>query len=244
MKYHAKLFYGVGQTQNYINWDKESLIRDLLVPFINGQVVYLKNTKKLLNLKNVSELKLFCTKGKPLKNGTLMNHSNFDQFNCTKNLIDEVKSSNASIASTSLLQKSFAAQKEQVFVIMKFGDEILDSAYEGVIRPLFESNGLSVIRVDEIQNSGKISDQILQYIAESKFIFSELTDERPNCYYETGFAHALGKEIVLSIHKKSKIHFDLSGHRFIQWETESGLRKQLQVRIKALLQIDESQSED
>jgi hypothetical protein len=63
-----------------------------------------------------------------------------------------------------------------------------------------------------------------------------LSGERPNCYYETGFAHALGKEIILPINTKDKIHFDLSGHRFIQWETESDLRKGLKKRVDFILE--------
>ncbi|MBL7983434.1 MAG: hypothetical protein JNM91_00480 [Flavobacteriales bacterium] len=235
MKYHAKLLYGAEKTQTYSDWDRENIIKKLLIPFINGQVVYLKSRKTILNLNNVSELTLYRT-AKPIKEmGLKVKDAGFDKYDCTEELINEVKTANSTDNSTSLLQKSFAIQKNQVFVVMKFGDKVLDSAYEGVIKPLFEDEKLSVIRVDEIQNSGKISDQILQHIAESKLIFSELTDERPNCYYETGFAHALGKEIILSIHKKSKIHFDLAGHRFIQWETESELRKLLKQRIRTLL---------
>lgn len=136
----------------------------------------------------------------------------------------------------SLLQKSFAAPKDQVFVIMKFGDKLLDSAYEGVIVPIFTDYNIEVIRVDEIQDSGKISDQILDLISESRFIISDLTGARPNCYYETGFLHALGKEIILTCHSSENIHFDLAGYRFIIWETESDFRRLLKARIKKLVE--------
>ena len=82
---------------------------------------------------------------------------------------------------------------------MKFGDDALDSAYEGVIKPIVASFHMKCLRIDEVQNSGKITDQILEAIAESKYIIADLTGERPNCYYESGFAHALGKELVLTI---------------------------------------------
>jgi nucleoside 2-deoxyribosyltransferase len=118
---------------------------------------------------------------------------------------------------------------------MKFGDEELDSAYDGVIEPIISDNGLTAIRVDKIRDSGKINDQILENIAKSKFIISDLTGERPNCYYETGFAHALGKELILTIKEKEKIHFDLAGYRFIIWKTESDLRKKLKEQIISIL---------
>ena len=137
-------------------------------------------------------------------------------------------------SSSSLLQKSLKEPKNQVFIISKFGDKIIDSAYEGVIKPLFEKYKINVVRVDKIQDSGKIDDQILSSIAESKYVLADLSSSRPNCYYETGFAHALGKTIILTIRKDESIHFDLAGYRFIQWETESELREELSKRIKHL----------
>ena len=94
--------------------------------------------------------------------------------------------------------------------------------------------GLNCIRVDEIPDSGKISDQILEKIAESKYVVADLSGARPNCYYEAGFAHALGKEIILSIRDGEDAHFDLQGHRFIKWKTESDYKRQLSKRLKVL----------
>lgn len=240
MKYHAQLEY----SENYYFWNysKEEIIKDLLIPFINGQVILTPyGTKnKLLNLRNVSRLSLYKTdnvlKATEEKSITdQIKETTFHENDCTEELIKETKLDMASSSSISLLQKAFLPQKNQVFVVMKFGDKVLDSAYEGAIKPIFEKYGISVIRVDEIQNSGKISDQILDLISSSKYVFSDLTGSRPNCYYETGFSHAIGKEMILSCHKSETIHFDLSGYRFIVWETESELRKELEKRVKSML---------
>ena len=225
------------------NYSKEAIIAKILIPFINGHVVLVDHgdTKKILNMKSVSRLTIFKTK-KALehkKDKSIINQiadEKFVKYACTEEIINEAKLLTSAEASSSLIQKSLMETKNQVFVISKFGDNALDSAYEGVIKPLFEEHGIKVIRVDEIQDSGKIDDQILNLIAESKFILSELTGARPNCYYETGFAHALGKEIVLTIKKEDTVHFDLAGYRFIQWETENELRKELKKRVKSLLQ--------
>lgn len=159
----------------------------------------------------------------------------FDDLDCTENILDKAKILNKSTNTQSILEKIFVKEEKQVFVIVKFGDKDLDSAYEGVIKEVFKEFGIRVIRVDEIQDSGKISEQILEEIAKSKFIFSELTGERPNCYFETGFAYALGKELILSIKKSDKIHFDLADNRFIQWDTENDLRHQLRKRLNSIL---------
>ena len=117
---------------------------------------------------------------------------------------------------------------------MKFGDKFLDSAYEGVIRPVIDNFGMQPLRIDELQDSGKVTDQVLESIASSRYILADLSGERPNCYYEAGFAHALGKELILSIRTEDKIHFDLAGYRFIQWETEADLRRELIKRFTSL----------
>lgn len=239
MNYHCKIEYS---TEHYwYNYAKEEIITELLIPFINGQVVLINSgvNKKLLNLKNVSRLSIYRTEyelDESVQSAIKqINDVSFAKFECTEALIKEAKLDLASPQSLSLLQKSFLPPKNTVFVIMKFNDKILDSAYETVVKPLFKKFKIEVIRVDEVQKSGKISDQILEYISSSKFIFSDLTGARPNCYYETGFAHALGKDVILACHGSEKVHFDLANHRFIIWETESELRRELTKRIKALM---------
>lgn len=121
---------------------------------------------------------------------------------------------------------------------MKFGDDVLDSAFEGCYKQVAKEFELKCVRIDEIQDSGNISDQILNQIAESKYIVADLSGSRPNCYYECGFAHALGKDLILTAHIDEDIHFDLSGYRFIRWKTETDLREKLRQRLKALEDVD------
>jgi hypothetical protein len=241
MKYHAIIEYG--KKHYFWNWAKESIINEVLIPFINGQVILISigGGKKLLNLRNASRLTLYCTSASLVvkDNKSIINQmeeGSFSKNDCTEKIIQEAKLELTSEQTYSLLQKSFAKLKDQVFVIMKFGDRYLDSAFEGVIVPLFEKKGYSVIRVDQIQDSGKITDQMLDFISESKIILADLTGSRPNCYYETGFAHALGKEIILTCKKDEKIHFDLAGYRFITWETEKDFRDQLESRIDKIIE--------
>jgi nucleoside 2-deoxyribosyltransferase len=133
------------------------------------------------------------------------------------------------------LVPSFAGPR-QVFVIMKFGDPRLDSMYHLVIKPLAEEFGLSALRIDEVKDSGMVTDQILKHIEKSAIILADLTGERPNCYYETGYAHALGRDLILTIQRESAIHFDLAGYRFIQWSTEKELMDALRPRFAAIME--------
>lgn len=243
--YHAHLEYG-NSGHLWSNFSEEKITENLVLPFINGQVISLttgsgdEENIKLFNMKNATFLRIFKTEELLSATAEL---SIFQQIkvpifqkthDCTLEFLKKIKSKSASMPTTSLLQKAFQPPKDQVFVVMKFGDEVLNSAYTAVIKPVAKKFNLGCFRVDEIPDSGKISDQILEKIAESKYIIADLTGARPNCYYEAGFAHALGKEIILTIRDGEVAHFDLQGHRFIQWKTESDYKKQLTKRIKAL----------
>jgi hypothetical protein len=199
------------------------------------------STQTLFNFAAISHITVLATESK-LNRGSrggvpdeLRDPNFIDDHNVTESLVDELRLLSSTGAAKSVLQRALAAPKNQLFVIMSFGSAILDSAFEEVIKPLCDDFKIGCLRVDRIEDGGNVSQQILENIAQSRFVMSELTGERPNCYYESGFAHALGKEIIFSVRKGEAIHFDLSGYRFIQWETEGELRKKLRVRLESLL---------
>jgi hypothetical protein len=135
------------------------------------------------------------------------------------------------------LLDSIAAQR-QVFVVIKFGDADLDSAFEGAIESVANDHRYSVMRIDKIQDSEIITVQILREIAKSEVVIADLTHDSPNCYYEVGYAQALGKKIILTRRRRdtdtSRIPFDLAGNRFILWKNEGELRKGLKSRFGAI----------
>ena len=136
--------------------------------------------------------------------------------------------------SSAKMVNSTKAMENLAFIIMKFGDEYLNSTYQLVIRQVLLDYGYTPLRIDEVQDSGRITDQILSSILSAKLVIADLSGERPNCYYEAGFAHALGKPMIFSIKDDEKVHFDLSGYRFIQWKTDMDLKKQLIKRLEAI----------
>jgi hypothetical protein len=243
MTYHIRIILSDGKNLVRINGGIEWIADNVLIPVFNNQTVLFNYFEGdfLINAGSISRLFIFKTK-EEIENGKesylieKFESKDFQINNCTKEVLNKIKTESSSTKVKSLLEKSFGNLENQVFVIMKFGDEELDSAYEGVIKPSIEKFNLKSIRVDNIEDSGRIDDQILENIAKSKLIISDLSGERPNCYYETGFAHALGKELILTIRDKEKIHFDLAGYRFITWKTEADLRKKLATRLKSILE--------
>ena len=152
----------------------------------------------------------------------------------TEEFLEDLKVLSGSAETRSLLQQSVTKPLRQIFVIMKFGDSVLDSAYQGAIKAVGEKEfGFHVLRVDEIRDAGQIAYQVLENISKSEIVLAELSGERPNCYYEAGFAHALGKTMIFCIRHGDNIHFDLTGYRFIQWRTEEDLRRQLRQYLES-----------
>jgi nucleoside 2-deoxyribosyltransferase len=95
-----------------------------------------------------------------------------------------------------------------VFVIMQFNEAWSDHYGLG-IKPACEAAGASCARVDEQIFLESILDRIYSQIARADVIVAELTDRNPNVFYETGYAHGLGKPVILLTESADDIPFDL-----------------------------------
>jgi hypothetical protein len=78
--------------------------------------------------------------------------------------------------------------------------------------------GLGCERVDEIYNNKAIIADVVKLIDEAGLIVCDLTGKNPNVLYETGIAHALGREVViLSQDIANDVPFDLKHLRCIEY---------------------------
>jgi len=95
--------------------------------------------------------------------------------------------------------------------------------------------GIKAYRADEIEHQERITDVILNEIRSCQFLIADLTLEKPNVYYEVGYAHAIGKNPILFRKQGTKLHFDLSIHNAPQYRNVTGLRNLLSTRFEAIL---------
>ena len=93
-------------------------------------------------------------------------------------------------------------------------------------------------RVDENSGSGLIIREITDLIERCEFIVCDLTNERPNVYYELGYAHGVGNEamdILLIAKEGTIIHFDIAPLRVHYYSSSEHLRMLISSNLKAMI---------
>jgi len=115
---------------------------------------------------------------------------------------------------------------------MQIGNPDLEDMYKNIYLPIAQECGLSLFRVDKDNEGDLIKNTIDKYIEDADIIIADLTNERPSCYHEVGYAYGLRKHlnVILTIREDHlptsryfnsegpKIHFDLNDYPRISWK--------------------------
>ena len=121
------------------------------------------------------------------------------------------------------------------FVCMPFASEFSDF-YEVGIKPVVLKSGFKCMRADELEHNKGILAVVYEQIQAAHIVIAEMTGRNPNVYYEVGYAHALGKEVVLLTQRADELPFDLRGFNHIVYEGRiTVLKEKLAQRLKAML---------
>jgi hypothetical protein len=120
------------------------------------------------------------------------------------------------------------------FVLMPF-DSSFNDIYEFGIKGACEDAGLYCERVDEQIFVGSMLERIYNQIARADLLVADMTGKNPNVFYEVGYAHALGKNVVLLTSVAQDIPFDLKHFPHIVYGSEiKTLRTLLAKRLQHL----------
>jgi hypothetical protein len=136
--------------------------------------------------------------------------------------------------------------KPFVFVLMPFHSDF-DDVYQVGIKAACLSANAYCERVDEQIFVENILERVYNQIAKADIIISEMTGRNPNVFYETGYAHALKKQVILLTQNADDIPFDLKHYPHIVYggkiaqlktELEKRLRWYIENPIDSITNVD------
>jgi guanylate kinase len=127
-----------------------------------------------------------------------------------------------------IMETGPVTQKGYVFVLMAMiqNDHLLEDTHNAIKRASL-SCGLHAERVDDIAFTEQITDKVLGSIRCAEFIVADITHQRPNVYYEIGYAHAHLRPTILIAREGTKPHFDIQGYPIIYYKSATELEKDL-----------------
>lgn len=117
-----------------------------------------------------------------------------------------------------------------VFVITSFAEE-MEPIFDG-ISAAANHVGLRAERVKDVVGDYKITDQVMKMIRTARLIIADLSLERPNVYFELGYARGLGKTVITIMRAGTKVHFDVKDWNYMSYIDSRVLERDLIKRFE------------
>ena len=112
-----------------------------------------------------------------------------------------------------------AANARRVFVLMPFRPAWSKRVYK-MVKGCCGRATVACSRADDITKTGRITAQIIQAISNADIVVADITRANPNVLWELGFAHALGKTVIV-LNQGASSPFDLHDLRQIRYAATS-----------------------
>ena len=126
------------------------------------------------------------------------------------------------------------ASSREVFVVMSFETSPQYTDLLESIQGTCEQFGYAAYRVDESTDGSRILPEIVRGIRQAAFVVADVSDTKPNVYWELGFAAGVDKAIILTARKGTELPFDISDVPVIFWDSFSEFKKTLAKRVDGI----------
>lgn len=121
-----------------------------------------------------------------------------------------------------------------VFVVMSFAESPEYKDLKNAIEETCSQFGYKARRVDEADDQNRILPEILRGIRHSAFVVADVTEGRPNVYWELGLAAGLDKEVIVIAKKGTDLPFDINDVPVLFWESFSDFKESLARRVQKI----------
>ena len=214
MVYHAIAVLSGDRRKTLANRTEDQIFSEVVLPFVANGVITAKWGAKTQTYQ-VLELRIYRTQKSWHKPSGPLD----DFIKGQKNLFSRFEER---------AQKVLGKGKQRVFVVMpiqgeKHGDQDQQRVYREyderfeVIEKVVGDFDCVAIRIDKEHPIEDLVSRIKKEIRDAIFVVADLTDERPSCYFEAGYAEALQRSIIYVASKQSvlkpgtstKVHFDI-----------------------------------
>jgi hypothetical protein len=94
------------------------------------------------------------------------------------------------------------------------------------------SVGLRATRVKDLQGDYRLTDRILALLRAARIVVADLSHDRPNVYFELGYARGLGKTVITILRTGTVPHFDVHDWAYLEYADSRPLERQLRERFR------------
>lgn len=126
------------------------------------------------------------------------------------------------------------ATSREAFVVMTFKQAAQYTDLMEAIRTACAQFGYDAKRVDESNDDKRIVPEILRGIRQCAFVIADVTEEKPNVYWELGLATGMGKEVIMVAKKGTSLPFDVNDVPVLFWESFTEFRQALSKRVEKI----------
>ena len=214
MPFHAIAVLSGNRQKTIPNRSEEQLLSEVVLPFISKGVITAKWGKKTQSYQ-VLELRIYETdsawdkRGGPLSDLTKGKPNRFRRFEQRAHKLLGKNSPRVFVVMPIQGEKHGTQEDQRVY-------REYDERFVAVESVIGKYGGVA-IRIDKEHPLEDLVGRIKKEIREAAFIVADLTDERPSCYFEVGYAEALPRPVIYVASKQSvlkpgtstHIHFDI-----------------------------------
>ncbi|MFD4591478.1 MULTISPECIES: TIR domain-containing protein [Streptomyces] len=124
-------------------------------------------------------------------------------------------------------------EENYVFVMISF-DPSMEPTF-AAIESAARRVGMTAERSKDLKRDFRVTETILEKIESARLVVVDLTLERPNVYFELGYARGKGKTVVTLLKEGSKAHVDVRGWNYLEYIDSRPLEEDLVERFKVEL---------